>query len=306
MEIENLIIERRPKLSKSSVKTYKSILSNLYKNVFETDDNANNASESQIDVKKFEEVDKIIKYLKQMLEPNQRKTVLSALFVITDDKKYRDLMIDDIDKYNEEENKQEIKDDKKDSWTNTDDISKLYSELEQNALFLMKKKKNLTTLDLQHIQNFIILCLLGGVYIPPRRSKDYTEFKIKNIDKEKDNFRNKNEFVFNTYKTAKFYGQQKIPIPQTLGKILNKWYKINPTEYLLFDSSLGKLTNVKLNQRLNKIFGNKKIGVNSLRHSYLSDKYQDTIKRNEDLEDDMKAMGSSKLQEKVYIKKMPK
>jgi integrase len=303
MEIENLIIERRPKLSKSSVKTYKSILSNLYKNVFETD---NNASESQIDVKKFEEVDKIIKYLKQMLEPNQRKTVLSALFVITDDKKYRDLMIDDIDKYNEEENKQEIKDDKKDSWTNTDDISKLYSELEQNALFLMKKKKNLTTLDLQHIQNFIILCLLGGVYIPPRRSKDYTEFKIKNIDKEKDNFRNKNEFVFNTYKTAKFYGQQKIPIPQTLGKILNKWYKINPTEYLLFDSSLGKLTNVKLNQRLNKIFGNKKIGVNSLRHSYLSDKYQDTIKRNEDLEDDMKAMGSSKLQEKVYIKKMPK
>jgi hypothetical protein len=296
MEIEKLIIEKRPKLSKSSIKTYKSILTNLYKNVFETDN---------IDINKFEDVDKIIKYLKEMLEPNQRKTVLSALFVITNDKKYRDFMIDDIDKYNEEENKQEIKEDKKDSWTTTNDISKLYSELEQNALFLMKKK-NLTTSDLQQIQNFIILCLLGGIFIPPRRSKDYTEFKIKNIDKEKDNYRNKNEFVFNTYKTAKFYGQQKLPIPSLLGKIITKWVKINPTDYLLFDSTLGKLTNVKLNQRLNKIFGDKKIGVNSLRHSYLSDKYQDTIKRNEDLEEDMKAMGSSKLQEKVYIKKTRK
>ena len=296
MEIEKLIIEKRPKLSKSSIKTYKSILTNLYKNVFETDN---------IDINKFEDVDKIIKYLKEMLEPNQRKTVLSALFVITNDKKYRDFMIDDIDKYNEEENKQEIKEDKKDSWTTTNDITKLYSELEQNALFLMKKK-NLTTSDLQQIQNFIILCLLGGIFIPPRRSKDYTEFKIKNIDKEKDNYRNKNEFVFNTYKTAKFYGQQKLPIPSLLGKIITKWVKINPTDYLLFDSTLGKLTNVKLNQRLNKIFGDKKIGVNSLRHSYLSDKYQDTIKRNEDLEEDMKAMGSSKLQEKVYIKKTRK
>jgi len=296
MEIEKLIIEKRPKLSKSSIKTYKSILTNLYKNVFETDN---------IDINKFEDVDKIIKYLKEMLEPNQRKTVLSALFVITNDKKYRDFMIDDIDKYNEEENKQEIKEDKKDSWTTTNDISKLYSELEQNALFLMKKK-NLTTSDLQQIQNFIILCLLGGIFIPPRRSKDYTEFKIKNIDKEKDNYRNKNEFVFNTYKTAKFYGRQKLPIPSLLGKIITKWVKINPTDYLLFDSTLGKLTNVKLNQRLNKIFGDKKIGVNSLRHSYLSDKYQDTIKRNEDLEEDMKAMGSSKLQEKVYIKKTRK
>jgi hypothetical protein len=72
--------------------------------------------------------------------------------------------------------------------------------------------------------------------------------------------------------------------------------------YLLFDSNGKKLTNVKLTQRLNKIFG-KKASVNQLRHTYLSDKYQDTIKLNKEMADDMKAMGSSRAQESIYIKK---
>ena len=37
---------------------------------------------------------------------------------------------------------------------------------------------------------------MSGFYIPPRRNLDYTEFKIKNIDKEQDNFINKNELIF--------------------------------------------------------------------------------------------------------------
>jgi hypothetical protein len=77
---------------------------------------------------------------------------------------------------------------------------------------------------------------------------------------------------------------------------------VNPTEYLFFDSGGNKLSNVKLTQRLNKIFG-KKASVNQLRHTYLSDKYQDTIKLNKEMADDMKAMGSSRAQEMVYIKK---
>jgi hypothetical protein len=84
-------------------------------------------------------------------------------------------------------------------------------------------------------------------------------------------------------------------------KILNKWIKINPTDFLFFDSNGKKLTNVKLTQRLNKIFG-KKASVNQLRHTYLSNKYQDTIKLNQEMDEDMKAMGSSRSQEKTYIK----
>ena len=164
------------------------------------------------------------------------------------------------------------------------------------------KKKTLNNTDLQDIQNYIILCILSGKYIPPRRSKDYVDFKIKDIDKDKDNYIEKKNMVFNSYKTAKTYQRQELPIPPELMKILNKWIKINPTEYLLFDSNGKKLTNVKLTQRLNKIFG-KKASVNQLRHTYLSDKYQDTIKLNKDMADDMKAMGSSRSQEAIYIKK---
>jgi hypothetical protein len=112
----------------------------------------------------------------------------------------------------------------------------------------------------------------------------------------------KNEFVFNSYKTAKTYGQQRISIPIELKKLINKWIKINPTNYLLFDTSLKPLTNVKLNQRLNKIFG-KKSGVNQMRKTYLSDKYGDLINKKNELDIDMAKMGSSKSQENIYIKK---
>ena len=32
---------------------------------------------------------------------------------------------------------------------------------------------------------------MSGIYIPPRRSLDWTEFKIKNIDKAEDNYLDK-------------------------------------------------------------------------------------------------------------------
>jgi hypothetical protein len=65
---------------------------------------------------------------------------------------------------------------------------------------------------------------------------------------------------------------------------------------------MNKLSSVKLNQRLNKIFDNRKISVNGLRHSYLTDKYAKTSEENKKLEKDMSAMGSSKEMSQVYIK----
>ena len=293
--IKDKIIELRPNLSKQSVATYTSILKNLYIKVFETE---------EIDLSKFNETAKILKFLKS-LEPNKRKTVLSALVILTNKKEYREQMLEDINKYNEEQHKQEKSEKQNESWVEGEEIKKLISTFEKEVK-LLYKKEILTISDLQTIQNYIILCLLGGVYIPPRRSKDYVEFKIKNIDKTKDNYIHKNKLIFNSYKTAKTYGQQELEIPEVLLKILKKWIKVNPTEYLLFDSNKNKLSNVKLNQRLNKLFGDKKVGVNQLRHTYLSDKYQDTIKANNDMATDLNKMGSSTIQEKIYIKKANK
>jgi hypothetical protein len=289
--IKNEIIKLKPNISVSSVNTYNSILKNLHKNVFKDID---------IDLKNFEKTAPIISYLKD-LEPRKRKTILASLVVITDNKRYRDQMLKDIEEYRADESKQIKSDKQNDSWLDTSEINDIFNDMSTNVNILYKKKVKSMS-DLQDIQNYIIMCVLSGIFIPPRRSKDYVDFKIRDIDKDIDNYIDKKYFVFNSYKTAKTYQRQEIAIPPELLKILNKWIKINPTDYLLFDSNSKKLSNVKLTQRLNKIFG-KKASVNQLRHSYLSDKYQDTIKLNNDLADDMAAMGSSRHQEKIYIKK---
>ena len=53
-------------------------------------------------------------------------------------------------------------------------------------------EKDKTIQDFQEIQSFILLSLLGGIFIPPRRAKDMVDFKIKDIDKTKDNYIDKN------------------------------------------------------------------------------------------------------------------
>lgn len=290
--IVNYIKEKRPNITKSSLKTYESILRNLYNKIFDDED---------YDMTKFgKEVNKVIKFLKDM-EPKKRKTILSALVVITDNKEYRELMLDDIKEYNKEEAKQTKSKSVNENWVEQDELLSLYNELKKEYKILYVKK-NKKSNEYQRMQDFIILSLLGGFYIPPRRSKDYVNFKIKNIDKDKDNYIEKNELVFNSYKTAKTYGQQKIVIPTALKTIINKWSKINPTDYLLFDSEYKQMNNVKLNQRLNKLF-DKKASVNALRKSYLSDKFGDMIDLKNELDKTMNEMGSSRLQENIYIKK---
>jgi hypothetical protein len=291
-EIKEYISKKRPSLSASSITTYASILKNLYKRVF---------GEGKVDLEQFEKTEPVLKYLADM-PPNRRKTILSSLVIITDKKPYRDLMATDVRDYNKDISKQEKTPQQEASWVETAEVKAVCEDLKRNADLIMKKK-NITTSDLQQIQNYIIMCVLGSVYIKPRRSKDFVDFKIRNIDKEKDNYMDKNKFVFNSYKTAKTYGRQEVEIPVQLRNIIMKWSKINPTDYLLFDANMNKLSSVKLNQRLNRIFDGKRVGVNQLRHTYLTDKYADTIQKKKDIDNTMEEMGSSASMLDTYVKK---
>jgi integrase len=288
--IKKHIAEKRPQLSKSSLTTYASILKNLYAKIW---------GDGVADLGKFDDTDKVLNHLKD-IPPNRRKTILSSLVIITDKKPYRDLMMNDVRDYNADIQKQEKSEAQEASWVDTNDVRLIYDDLKKNAE-LLYKKKGLTPADLQQIQNYIIVSVLGGMYIPPRRSKDFVDFKIKSVDTTKDNFLDKNKMVFNSYKTAKTYGQQVVDIPIQLKNILNKWIKINPTDYLLFDVNMNPLSSVKLNQRLNKIF-DKKVGVNQLRHTFLTDKYKKTSEESKALANDMETMGSSKSMADTYIK----
>ena len=165
-------------------------------------------------------------------------------------------MMEDVRDYNKEILKQEKTPEQQASWVSGNEVKEIWEELKRNA-DLLYKKKTLTPHDLQQIQSYVIMSLLGGIFIPPRRSKDYVDFVIKEVDKNKDNYLEKNRMIFNSYKTAKTYGCQQIDIPKILQGILKKWININPTHTLLFDVNMNPLSSVKLNQRINKIFDKK-------------------------------------------------
>jgi hypothetical protein len=286
--MEDFIKQKRPTLSDSSIKTYTSVLRSLHKKVFG----------DVINVDNFKKKPEIMAYL-EPLPFSKRRTVLSALVVITDDADYRDLMMADAESMNTELKQQHKTEEQSKNWVSAEEIEGRYKALREMAEHLYKKKDH-TEKDLQDIQQYIILCLLGGKYIVPRRSKDYCDFKIANIT-AKDNRMDKNQFVFVSYKTAKTYGKQVLDIPKELKSILKKWIKINPTDWLLFDMNLEPLTSIKLNQRLNKIFG-KKTGVNLLRHSYLTDRFADHTEKQKEAEQTMTDMGSSINQLQLYVK----
>jgi hypothetical protein len=290
--IKNKIKENRPNLSESSIKTYSSILVNLYKKIFF----------ENINIKNFNNFKKIIEYI-NTIPISTRKTILSALYVLTKDERYRKDMLEDINEYNEEILKQEKTETQKNNWISQEEINNKLVELEKQSKMAYK---HIMLNDKQQqyykaIQDYIILSLLSGKYINPRRSKDYTEFKIKNIDFTKDNYIKGSKLYFNTYKGSESKGLQIIDIPNELKKIITKWISINPTDYLIFDNKQNKMSNVKLTQHLNKLF-DKKVSINALRHTYLTDKHKDTLKKMDELKNDMKMMGSSILQAKTYIK----
>jgi hypothetical protein len=232
--IKDLLKENRPTLSESSLKTYNSILSNLYKKVF---------PDKALDLSKFKESKKFLNYLKDT-DGSKRKTYLSALVVCcpTVDE-YKELMNSDGQAYNAKQKLQNKTEKETENWVEQDELTNIYNTLEQEAKQLYKLK-NPSVQDIQKIQSYIILSLVSGKHIAIRRSLDWTELKIKDADKEKDNFlemgKKSWKFYFNVYKTQRFLNEQEVIIPPTLKKILTVWIKLiqkiyPDNDYLLID-----------------------------------------------------------------------
>jgi hypothetical protein len=291
--IEAQLKHNRPNLSPSSLNTYTIILASIYKKVFGTED---------FDIQKFNKnADDVLEHLKETT-PSTRKTKLACLYVLSKNDKYQHQMIKDIGSYTDELSKQQKNQKQTDSWVNTDQLKAKYNELKHNADLLYKKQSH-TANDLSQIQDYILMCLYSNVFIPPRRLIDYTEFKMREINLEKDNYMNKNTFVFNKYKTVKVYGKQTIDIPVQLRNIINKWNRLTQNNYLLFDKAGNPLTNVKLNQRLKAILGNNS-SVNAIRHGVLSDAFQPDIELQNKMKNVATAMGTSASTiQQQYLKK---
>jgi len=294
MDLKAIIKTNKPNLASSSINTYNSILSNLLKKLDYTD------------YKDLLKQKKLLAHLKD-IKPSNRKTTLSAVVVLfsndtyKDNKallKYKKVLKEDSDLTNTEQDKQQKTQKQEDNWIDWKDIKDKYIELENDTKHLFNKSK-LSMKDKQELQSFIILSCY--VLVEPRRLLDWVEFKVNNIDKSKDNYMNNNNFIFNNYKTKGKYDSQTVAIPKDLKKILTNWIKLIDCDYLFCDSNNNKLTSVKLNQRLNKILGNK-ASVNIIRHSFLTNKYKD-IPALTDMKKTAENMGHSVEEALKYIKK---
>ena len=281
----------RPNLSPSSVKTYTSILGSLHRKIWGAE---------ELDIDNFKDTKAVIAFLKDMPAP-KRKTVLSACVVLTGLDEYRKLMLTDVGTYNDIVKSQVMSEKQKASEISPDEVKAVYDALAARAADLYKKKAP-TVSDLLQIQDFVLMALMSGTHISPRRSLDWTAFKLRDINKEKDNYLDKNFLVFNQYKTVKSSGRQEVACPPELKKILTRWSKINPTDFLLFNSKFQPLSSPQITQIFNRIFDGKKISTNQLRHTYLTGKFAAYSKQQKVVSDTMAAMGSSPAVLSSYVR----
>jgi len=274
----------REKISDSSIKSYASMLSSINKKL-----------NGEKDLEFFsKDKDKIINHIKENISSNQtQKTLLSALYILTDLKEYKDLMLEICKKVNDNYKEQKMSVKQKEHRISFEEVKNKVNDL----LNMLKTNPGLNSYEL-----FLIAAFSSGVYAPPRRS-EFAFVKIKNFDRRMDNYLEKNKIVFNSYKTAKKYGSQIYEVPSPLIPIVKKYLKLNKTDYL-FPKRNGDecMTNVDYNRTLQKIFG-KTISVDNLRSIYLSDKYKN-IPSLVDMEKTAEAMGhtvSTSLEN--YVKK---
>lgn len=265
--IGSILLENRPNLATNTIKTYTSIIKNLYLRINERIGGIKIAE--LVDYFKTNK-EAVLNFLKDM-PPNKRKTILASLIALLgkdDAEEYREQMIKDAERYNTEQRKQKKTQAQTDNWLSQDQIMEIYHQLERDTKHLFAKN-NLSMAELQALQNYVILSVY--VLIPPRRLLDYTAFKVRNVDLKNDNYMKGNQFVFNNYKTKSKYGQQVVKIPVKLRNIIQKWTKKHGNDHLLFTERNTPLAQSRLTQTLNKIFG-RNLSVNMLRHIFISDR----------------------------------
>ena len=311
---KNLIAKFRPRTSKQTRISYFSSLKNIAKGT------GLDFNEPYDFVKHY---DAVMKYL-MTLKTNVRKTKLASVVVILQDPDYNDVEDEELDevlaKYNmqmymdarevaKEEKEQKFSKKKEDNYISWAEVEKIYANLKKETDHLWDPTLRLCKSQFFRLQDFVILSVY--ILIPPRRSKDYTKFKIHNIDKKTDNYmevpqrkKKQSKFVFNDYKNASRLGTEFVDIPFSLKKIIDKWTKINPFDYLIVNTKFEEMVVQSLTRILNRLF-EREISTTMLRNIYLTSIFEHVDLK--DLEESAHNMGNNQITRILkYVKKAPK
>ncbi len=143
MDFKQKIKENRPNVSESTLKTYQSVLSSLWKKC--SNDEECTLSKLKLDKLK-PELDK--------MPLSTRKTTLSALFVLTNNDVFKKLMMEDIEKTKQINAKQEMNEKQKESYVSQQDLHIRLTTL-RSRLKILIKKKIIITIKVSYISMYI-------------------------------------------------------------------------------------------------------------------------------------------------------
>ena len=206
----------------------------------------------------IKDTEKVLNTINEKYSPSTRASVLNALSVACEvssgyskyTKYYKSKFQEYIAPINKQRNSGEKTEKEEAYWLSWDDVIKRRDELEG--------------LDK------VILSLY--TMIPPRRAKDYGVMEI-NCSQGNCFDVEGHQFIFRNYKTSASFGEQKLPVPDDLYKVIMDY---------IGDKRTGKLLPIQtpsITKHLNSIFKPKKISVSALRHIYDTHHFGETKKR---------------------------
>ena len=278
---------------------------NLYKkNLIRLNDN-----KPVEDIKFLSRPATIMKKLDDFKPTTQRTfiiSIISLLSQIPKTKKIYDKYYEILLRVNDQIKSDSETNNKANNLINWDSVEEKQEELKQETENF-KTKSSINQREYDILLQYVILSLY--TLIPPRRNKDYLLMEI--VDKYEPSMycgdlnyysKDTNEFIFNNYKTAKTFKQQRQEIPFKLQEVLDIYLKFRPKETKCFLIYYNKKPLKQINaitRILNATVGDT-VGASKLRHSYLTSKYGNVM---DEMEKDAKAMSHSVQQQKDYIYK---
>jgi len=296
--MESIISKSNPKLSTSSIRTYSGLISKLFYTF--------NSKNEEPTLEWFRENrESIVKYIEN--KPlNTKHTILSVIRkLLPDDDHYKGLIANTTSLRRDDADSQKRTAKQSENWIEFKKVREIYDRVRKETEPILKKRTAISNEEFMKLQDLVILSLCSGIWFPPRRAGDWVYMKIRNIEKSKDNFIDskgkEKRFVLNKYKTASTYGQQVIPIPNDLMRILKAYIAHNPYEYLLVDNMGKQFTNSRLTKTLNRLFGSK-VSVDMLRHIYITDK-AGNMPHLREIQKTATAMGHSVMENLQYIRR---
>jgi len=301
--LKEIIKKNKPDISVSSVDTYISNINStgkkvgvVFKTVEDIIDNADKIFDSMKDLKTNTRKSKLASFIVVLDCVNPTKKTKDILT------KFREQMNKDLVTIKDKDTSQELTEIQKENFVPWKEVLNLYHILEVEAKPLLNLK-SLTQKHFQKLSDYILM----GLYteIPPRRSLDYTAFKIKNIDEKEDNFlkvgKGSYKLIFNKYKNSSRLGPQVVDLPLAFGKTLKKFIDKNPYDWLIVNKVGKPVLQSYIAKVLNRLF-DKHASSSMLRHSYLTHKFGNVDLK--DLEETTKDMGNSQVSRTLaYVSK---